>query len=100
MNGGGPTAAAACLLHRMRRTDLRGNALRKTWVVGGTVVNGWLAIPSSFSAELMAHAGWDSLTVDMQHGVQDYAAAVGILQAISTTTTVPISRVPWNEPGI
>jgi 4-hydroxy-2-oxoheptanedioate aldolase len=48
----------------------------------------------------MAHAGWDSLTIDMQHGVIDYAAAVEMLTAISTTQTVPIVRVPWLDPGI
>jgi len=48
----------------------------------------------------MAHQGFDSLTVDMQHGIVDYQAAVSMLQAISTTSTVPLVRVPWNEPGI
>ena len=48
----------------------------------------------------MAHQGWDSLTVDMQHGVVDYQAAVHMLTAISTTKTTPIVRVPWLEPGI
>jgi 4-hydroxy-2-oxoheptanedioate aldolase len=37
--------------------------------------------------------------VDMQHGVIDYQVAVTMLQAISTTETVPFVRVPWNEPG-
>ncbi|MDQ3603619.1 MAG: 2,4-dihydroxyhept-2-ene-1,7-dioic acid aldolase, partial [Actinomycetota bacterium] len=41
---------------------MRENRLRKIWREGGTVVNGWLHVPSSFSAEVMAHAGWDSLT--------------------------------------
>jgi 4-hydroxy-2-oxoheptanedioate aldolase len=48
----------------------------------------------------MAHQGWDSLTIDMQHGVIDYAAAVAMLTAISTTATVPVVRVPWLDPGI
>ena len=52
---------------------------------GGAAVNGWLAIPNSFSAETMAHQGWDSLTIDLQHGVVDYQAMVTMLQAISTT---------------
>ncbi len=47
----------------------------------------------------MAHAGWQSLTIDMQHGVIDYGTAVGMLQAMSTTSVVPLARVPWNEPG-
>jgi 4-hydroxy-2-oxoheptanedioate aldolase len=48
----------------------------------------------------MAHQGWDSLTIDLQHGVVDYQAMVQMLQAISTTATVPVVRVPWLEPGI
>jgi 4-hydroxy-2-oxoheptanedioate aldolase len=79
---------------------VRENRLRTLWQQNKTAVNGWLAIPSSFSAEVMANQGWDTLTVDMQHGVIDYAQMVPMLQAISTTQTVPIVRVPWLEPGI
>lgn len=79
---------------------MRPNRLREIWANGGAVVNGWLAIPNSFSAETMAHQGWDSLTVDLQHGVVDYNSLVPMLQAISTTPTVPVVRVPWLEPGI
>ena len=79
---------------------MRENRLRSLWKSGGAAVNGWLTIPSSFAAETMAHQGWDTLTIDMQHGMIDDAALVPMLQAISTTDTVPIVRVPWLEPGI
>ena len=79
---------------------MRENRLRTLWQADQAVVNGWLAIGNSFSAETMAHQGWDSLTIDMQHGVIDYAAMVTMLQAISTTDAVPVVRVPWLEPGI
>jgi 4-hydroxy-2-oxoheptanedioate aldolase len=79
---------------------MRENRLRTLWQADQAAVNGWLAIPSAFSAEVMAHQGWDSLTIDMQHGVIDYQAMVGMLQAISATPTVPVVRVPWLEPGI
>ena len=79
---------------------MRDNRLRTLWQAGQPAVNGWLAIANSFSAETMAHQGWDTLTIDLQHGVVDYQAMVGMLQAISTTPTVPLVRVPWLEPGI
>lgn len=79
---------------------MRENRIRTVWRQGGAIVNGWLGIPSGISAENMAHAGWDSLTVDLQHGHVDYQAAVSMFQAISTTPTVPLARVPWLEPGI
>ena len=74
---------------------MRPNPLRTLRKSGGVAVNGWLAIPDGFSAETMAHQGWDSLTVDLQHGVVDYQAMIPMLQAISTTATVPVVRVPW-----
>lgn len=79
---------------------MRPNKLRQMWQADEAVVNGWLAIPNAFSAETMAHQGWDSLTIDLQHGLVDYQAMVGMLQAISTTSVVPVVRVPWLEPGI
>ena len=79
---------------------MRENKLRRLWAEGKGTINGWCSTPSSFTAEIMAHQGWDSVTIDCQHGLVDYQAAVGMLQAISTTETVPLVRVPWREPGI
>ena len=79
---------------------MRENTVKKIWARGEAVVNGWLSIPSSFAAEVMAHQGFDSLTVDMQHGVVDYQTAVTMLQAVSTTRVIPLARVPWNDPAL
>ncbi|NWF71047.1 MAG: 2,4-dihydroxyhept-2-ene-1,7-dioic acid aldolase [Chloroflexi bacterium] len=78
---------------------MRENTIKSIWKQGGCALNGWLHIPSTWSAELMAHAGWDSVTVDMQHGLMGLDTAILMLQAISTTQTIPLVRVPWNEPG-
>ena len=79
---------------------MRENNVKKIAASGGTIVNGWLGIPSAVSAEFMAHQGWDSMCIDMQHGLVDYQDAVGMLQAISTTNVTPLVRVPWNEPDM
>ncbi len=78
---------------------MRKNNLRKLIKEGKPIVNGWLQIPHSYPAEVMANQGYDSLTIDMQHGVIDYPNALQMLQAISTTDVVPMARVNWNEPG-
>ena len=78
---------------------MKKNKLKEIFKNGGAVINGWLQIPSSFSAEVMAKQGWDSLTIDLQHGVIDYLSAMQMYQAISTTDVVPMARVNWNEPG-
>ena len=46
---------------------MRENKLKKMISENKPIINGWLQIPSSFSAEVMSHQGWDSLTIDMQH---------------------------------
>ena len=79
---------------------MRRNNIRVIWEARQCVVNGWLAIPSSFSAEVMAHCGWDSLCIDLQHGLVDYQTATTMMQAISTTSVTPMVRVPWNDPAI
>ena len=76
------------------------NKLKQLWQGGKPAVNGWLAIPSGFSAEVMAQAGWDSVTVDLQHGVQDYQSMVACFQAMQSHPVLPMVRVPWSEPGI
>jgi len=78
---------------------MRKNKLKELFKTGKPIINSWLSIPSSFSAESMAQQSWDSLTIDMQHGLIDYSSAVNMLQAISTTDITPMARVNWNEPG-
>ena len=78
---------------------MRKNKIKQMMTEGKSVVNGWLQIPSTVSAEVMAHQGWDSLTIDMQHGLVDYSNALPMLQTISTTDVTPLARVNWNEPG-
>ncbi len=79
---------------------MRENRLKAMWRRGEPAFGAWLTIPSSLSAEAMAHQGYDYVCIDMQHGAIDYSDAFTMLQAISTTDATPVVRVPWNEPGI
>ena len=78
---------------------MRKNKAKEIIKSGKAVINGWLQIPSTVSAETMAHQGWDTLTIDMQHGLVDYTNALPMMQTISTTEVIPLARVNWNEPG-
>lgn len=78
---------------------MRENQLRKKLAAGQPIINGWLAIPSSYSAEVMGHQGFDSITVDLQHGMIGIDAALPMFQALSATPTVPLARVPGNDPA-
>ena len=79
---------------------MRPNGVQEIWRKGGAVVNGWLAIPNSFSAEAMGRCGWDSVTIDLQHGLNDFSSTVPMLQALTTTPVTPLTRVPILEAGI
>ena len=76
------------------------NKLFQIWNKGEASVNAWLSIPNSFTAEAFGKMGWDSVTIDMQHGQSDYSTAIAMVQGLSNSDTVPMTRVPWNEPGI
>lgn len=78
---------------------MRPNRLREAWAEGRAITNCWVTLPGSLATEILAHQGWDSLTIDMQHGQADYAAMCAMLTAISTTDTVPLVRIPSYDFG-
>ena len=74
--------------------------LRNCWSKGKGAINAWCSIPSAVTAEMMSMSDFDSITIDMQHGLVDYQMALNMLQVISGSGKTPMVRVPWNEPGI
>jgi 4-hydroxy-2-oxoheptanedioate aldolase len=78
---------------------VRQNRLKQIWREGRFVTMGWLSVSPGFTAEVMARQGFDALVVDMQHGLTDMNDVWPMLQAISQTDTVPVVRVPWNDPA-
>ena len=75
------------------------NKLKSIWAEGRATTNGWLSIPHVVTAEVMAGLGWDSITIDMHHGLIDYPAMLSMLVALGDSGPVPLVRVPWNDPG-
>ena len=75
------------------------NALKPMWADGKATLNGWLASANAFSAEIMAAQPYDSITIDMQHGLVGYSDVVPMLQAMRASRVVPLVRVPWLEAG-
>lgn len=67
---------------------------------GEKAVNGWCALPSPVTAEIMGRQGFDLMTVDLQHGLIDYQMALTMLQVLQGLPAPVMVRVPWNEPGI
>ncbi len=78
---------------------MKPNTLKQKWAAGQPTLNGWLSIPNSFSAEVMAAQGFDSVTIDMQHGPIGYGDALVMLQALAAYDVTPVVRVPWLDPA-
>jgi 4-hydroxy-2-oxoheptanedioate aldolase len=76
------------------------NRLKQIWAEGRPSINGWLSIGNAFAAEIMAAQGYDSVSIDVQHGALDYGSVLPMFQAMRASGVVPMARVPWLEPGI
>src|ERR1700709_130314 len=79
---------------------MRINHLNTVWNEGRYALNAWLSIGSSYSAEVFAHLPYDAVTVDLQHGMFSVETALAMLQAISTSGSTPMIRVPENNAAI
>lgn len=74
------------------------NPLRSSLAAGETVVGAFCGIPDPAAAELVAAAGFDYVCVDMQHGLVDFGILPSMLAAIGGRGSIPLVRVPVNEP--
>lgn len=74
------------------------NPLREIWAQGRPVINGWCSIGSPVVTEAFAGAGWDSVTIDVQHGLIGYSEMLAMLQALTASRVGAMVRVPWNAP--
>ena len=79
---------------------MKKNGIKEAWKNSQKIINGWSSIANTFSSEIMAASGFDSITIDMQHGLVGYQKVVEMLQAISGYNITPMVRVPWNDPSM
>jgi len=78
---------------------MKANKLKALWQGDQPALNGWCSIGSSFTAEIMAAQGFDSITIDMQHGALDYGMALPMVQALRNAGPTIMARVPWRDPS-
>lgn len=75
-------------------------SLRQRWAAGEDTLGLWVSLPTSITAEIAARQQVSYVCVDTQHGVNDPTTCVAAFTAIELAGSVPIARVPWNEPGV
>lgn len=71
---------------------MRENSLIALKAAGKMALNAWVSVGSGYQAELLGHAGFDAVTVDLQHGPYGFDTAVHLMQAISSTPAMPMAR--------
>lgn len=71
---------------------MRPHRLRELTAAGVTAVSAWVSCDSPYVAEVLSHAGYDAVTVDLQHGMFGIDRAITLLQAVSAGPAVPMAR--------
>ncbi len=77
---------------------MRFNTTKRLLKAGKPAIGTWLNLPCVNSAEMMAHAGWDWVCVDAEHGPMSIEMLNNMFTAVGTTETMPMCRIPDNDP--
>ncbi len=73
------------------------NTLKQKLKDGKPAIGVWQMTNGADNAEILAHAGFDAVLIDAEHGSMDIETVGNLVTAIKTTDTTPLVRVPWNE---
>ena len=76
---------------------MRPNSLKLKFRNKECAIGGWCSIGSPYSAELLGHGGFDTVVVDLQHGMLYIEQAMAMLAALSATPAMPMVRVSDNQ---
>lgn len=68
--------------------------LSERLLAGDTVLTAWSSIASPAVIDLLAHSGYDAVTLDMQHGAHDEASVHAGLRSIAAQGRHCVVRVP------
>ena len=74
------------------------NAFKTALKAGKPQIGLWLGLTSSYSAELLAGAGFDWLLIDGEHAPNSVQTVLTQLQAIAPYPSQPVVRPSWNDP--
>ena len=72
--------------------------LRETWARDQPVLNAWLMLDGVVAAASVAGAGFDSVTLDLQHGAGSLERAGQVFAGVEAHA-VPLARPRWNDAG-
>lgn len=73
---------------------MRRNSVKTALSNGEAQVGTWLSLGSPMAARFMARAGFDWLTLDIEHSPVDWDTAAVIFGAVADAGGIPLARVP------
>lgn len=76
---------------------MKTNHVRAKLKRGEPSVGTWLTLPDPTAALMMARAGFDWLTVELEHTPVTFETAAQSFAIIAASGTVPLARIPWNH---
>ncbi len=71
--------------------------IRQKLAKGGHSIGSWIQIPHASIAEIMGHAGYDWVAVDMEHGSISVNQLPDIFRALELGNTLPLVRLAQCE---
>lgn len=73
--------------------------IREAWTRDEPALLGWLLLEGRASAAVVAGAGFDAVTLDLQHGAAAIDDAGEVFASVESAGAVPLARPRWNDPG-
>lgn len=78
--------------------ELPKNRFKAALKAGKAQIGLWGSIPSNYTAEVVAGAGFDWFLIDTEHSPTDIDVVLRMVQAVAAyPATEPVVRVPWND---
>ncbi|MDA4122655.1 MAG: aldolase/citrate lyase family protein [Thaumarchaeota archaeon] len=77
---------------------MRENTVKQKLARNELTLGTWITINNPDVAEIIAWSGFDWMILDMEHAPVDVPGISLMAQAVSSAPTLPIVRVPWNDP--
>lgn len=75
-------------------------SFRSRLLAGEPLLGSWLTIGSTTTAEIMAGAGFDWLTIDMEHSSIELGLAQEMIRVVGQGGVTPLVRVGHNQPNL
>jgi 4-hydroxy-2-oxoheptanedioate aldolase len=75
---------------------MKNNPVRSKLKRGEPSIGTWITMPDPFGAHLMSQAGFDWLTVELEHAPITLETAAQMFAIVAANGAVPLARIPWN----